>query len=146
MLIVSVVIRFDILEGLLDLVAVVGILAGLVMTAVGVFMLGRDEGWWNQLSSQVGSTPPPPGSPPGGIVGPPQYPAGPAAPAAYQDAPLSPVDAPVDAPPPQYPAGPAAPAAYQERSAVARRRACRRPGSSVPGRPGGLSGALRRRL
>ena len=48
LLIVSTFILFDILEAILDLIAMIGMLAGVAMAAIGVFMLGKDEGWWDK--------------------------------------------------------------------------------------------------
>ena len=48
LLFVGAMIRFDILNFLLDVIAMAGMLAGLVLGAVGVFMLGKDEGWWGK--------------------------------------------------------------------------------------------------
>lgn len=60
LLIVSTLIRFDILESILDLIAMVGMLAGVALAGVGVFMLGKDEGWWdksNWIRGQAGAAP-----------------------------------------------------------------------------------------
>ena len=60
LLIVSTLIRFDILESILDLIAMVGMLVGVALAVVGVFMLGKDEGWWdksNGTRGQAGAAP-----------------------------------------------------------------------------------------
>ena len=59
LIVVGALIRFGIFEGILDLIATVGILVSVVVTAVGVFMLGKDEGWWER------SAPPSPADAPG---------------------------------------------------------------------------------
>ena len=40
-------VRTDIFGFLLDFFGVIGILAGIVVVVIGVFMLGIEEGWWN---------------------------------------------------------------------------------------------------
>ena len=48
-------IRFNILETLLDIMAMLGMLFGAALTAIGVFMLGKEEGWWDGSSESSGS-------------------------------------------------------------------------------------------
>ena len=40
--------RFDILETIVDLVAIVGMIAGAATATFGIFMLGKEEGWWGR--------------------------------------------------------------------------------------------------
>ena len=54
------VIRFDILESIVDLVAMLGMIVGAATATFGIFMLGREEGWWGrskESDKQVGSAP-----------------------------------------------------------------------------------------
>jgi hypothetical protein len=41
-------IRFDILETIVDLVAMLGMIVGAAAAIFGIFMLGREEGWWGK--------------------------------------------------------------------------------------------------
>ena len=41
-------IGFDIFEAIVDLLAAVGIILGAAIAAVGIFMLGKEEGWWGK--------------------------------------------------------------------------------------------------
>ena len=65
MLAVGSIVRFDFLETLVDLVSAVGIIAGAAIAGVGIFMLGKEEGWWGkddeQPSGQAGRAPAAPG-------------------------------------------------------------------------------------
>ena len=64
LLAVSALIRFDILAAVLDFIGMAGMLVGAAIAAVGVFMLGKEEGWWaksNEFSGQVGDAPQSPG-------------------------------------------------------------------------------------
>ena len=47
---VSFFIRTDIFETILDIVGILGILAGLVITAAGTYWFGDEKGWWDRLS------------------------------------------------------------------------------------------------
>ena len=46
---VSFFIRTDIFETILEIVGILGILAGLVITAAGIYWFGDEKGWWNML-------------------------------------------------------------------------------------------------
>ena len=50
-------IRFDILTTVLDIIAMLGMLVGAAVTAIGVFMLGKEEGWWGESSEADGALP-----------------------------------------------------------------------------------------
>jgi hypothetical protein len=55
-------IRFDVLLGL---IGEVGMIVGVAIAAVGVFMLGKEKGWWyrsGEPGGQVGYAPPSPGN------------------------------------------------------------------------------------
>ncbi len=57
-------IRTGIFEAILDFIGILGMVAGVVVSAAGVFMLGMERGWWDKLigqSGQVGRVPPAPG-------------------------------------------------------------------------------------
>ena len=56
--------RFDILTTVLDIIAMLGMLVGAAVTAIGVFMLGKEEGWWGESSEPGASLPPSPGPAP----------------------------------------------------------------------------------
>ena len=61
-------IRFDIFEAMRDLIGIAGMLVGAAMAAVGIFMLGKDEGWWgesDEYSSPGADAPTSPGVAPG---------------------------------------------------------------------------------
>ena len=49
--ILSYFIRTDVFEAILDIVGLVGILAGLVITAAGIYWLGDEKGWWDTLKA-----------------------------------------------------------------------------------------------
>ncbi|MDE2822667.1 MAG: hypothetical protein OXK79_04100 [Chloroflexota bacterium] len=56
-------IRFDILETIVDLVAMLGMIVGAAAAGFGIFMLGREEGWWGEdgePGAQSGASPAPP--------------------------------------------------------------------------------------
>ena len=60
LLVVSSFILFGILETLVDLMAVLGMILGIAVAAFGIFMLGKEEGWWgknDEPSGQAGSVP-----------------------------------------------------------------------------------------
>ena len=48
---VSFFIRSDIFEAILDVVGLIGIIAGLTATGAGIYMLGDEKGWWDKLRS-----------------------------------------------------------------------------------------------
>lgn len=55
-------IRFDVLQ---YLIGVAGIIVGVAIAAVGVFMLGKEKGWWyanSESGGQIGYAPPSPGN------------------------------------------------------------------------------------
>ena len=49
--ILSFFIRSDIFETILDVVGLLGIIAGLTATGAGIYMLGDEKGWWDRLRS-----------------------------------------------------------------------------------------------
>ena len=49
---VSFFIRSDIFEAILDVVGLIGIIAGLTATGAGIYMLGDEKGWWDRLRSR----------------------------------------------------------------------------------------------
>lgn len=49
--VLSFFVRTDIFGFLLDFFGVIGILAGIVIVVIGVFMLGLEEGWWKALAA-----------------------------------------------------------------------------------------------
>ena len=61
-------IRLDIFEAMRDPIGMAGMLVGAAMAAVGIFMLGKDEGWWgesDEYSSPGADAPTSPGVAPG---------------------------------------------------------------------------------
>ena len=46
---VSFFIRTDIFEAILDIVGILGVLAGLVITIAGIYLFGDERGWWDRL-------------------------------------------------------------------------------------------------
>ena len=49
LILVSYFIRTDIFEAILDVVGLAGILVGLGVAAIGLYMLGEEKGWWDRL-------------------------------------------------------------------------------------------------
>ena len=49
LVLVSFFIRSDIFEAILDVVGLIGIIAGLIATGAGIYMLGDEKGWWDRL-------------------------------------------------------------------------------------------------
>ena len=60
-------IGFDVFEALRDLMSMAAMLVGAAVAAVGIFMLGKEEGWWGEGAGpdgQAGSAPPSTGEAP----------------------------------------------------------------------------------
>ena len=54
LILVSFFIRTDLFETILDIVGILGILVGLVITAAGIYWFGDEKGWWyRELISEV---------------------------------------------------------------------------------------------
>ena len=49
LILVSFFIRTDLFETILDIVGILGILVGLVITAAGIYWFGDEKGWWYRL-------------------------------------------------------------------------------------------------
>ena len=69
LLAVSAFIRFDLLEVVVDVISMAGMVVGISIAAVGIYMLGKEDGWWDRSSESgrqgiAGSPSPPPGAVP----------------------------------------------------------------------------------
>ena len=67
LLAISSLIQFDILEVLLDVISMAGMAIGISIGAIGIYMLGKEEGWWDKSGESgrqgiSGSPSPPPGA------------------------------------------------------------------------------------
>ena len=57
LILVSFFIRTDIFETILDVVGLLGIIAGLIATGAGIYLLGDEKGWWDRLRAGDRSEP-----------------------------------------------------------------------------------------
>ena len=57
LMLVSFFIRTDIFETILDVVGLLGIIAGLIATGAGIYLLGDEKGWWDRLKAGDRSEP-----------------------------------------------------------------------------------------
>ena len=57
LMLVSFFIRTDIFETILDIVGLLGIIAGLIATGAGIYLLGDEKGWWDRLKAGDRSEP-----------------------------------------------------------------------------------------
>ncbi len=57
LMLVSFFIRTDIFETILDIVGLLGIIAGLIATGAGIYLLGDEKSWWDRLKAGDRSEP-----------------------------------------------------------------------------------------